>query len=416
MKPLLPDPNHPDLSVVMVTFGAWKLAERALAALVAHTRVAFEVIIVDNASEPQTRAWLSQLRNARVTFNETNRGFGSATNQGAEQARGEYVLLLNTDAYVQAGWLEPMLGALATPDAGAVVPRYLHPDGSLQDAGGLLAQDGTVHAYGDGDQADRLCYRFRRVVDYGAAACMLIRRRTFEDIGGFDPRYALAYYEDLDLCLRLAQSGRAVVYEPQAIVTHVRYGSGGADTAAELSERNRGLFVERWSMNLAGRPGTFRGAGKQAVIAGRDALASPRLLVCAEPGEPGAERLAYMLLHDWPRGRVTWATGPVGAQKFDLRGCLQSGIEVVDDLDSNWLQCRLFHYDLVVVGSALPAGLSAALDSTQPQAPRVTLSAFTGAPETDSPYAVRVLAEAGVAPTTELRQRGRIPDRDGGVV
>ena len=387
-----------------LSFGPCEISVRALAALVAHAEAAFALIIVHNASAASTRAWLSQLGNARVTLNEANRGFGSACNQGVEQARRVRVAL-NTDSYVHAGWLEPMLGALASPDAGAVVPRFLHPDGSLQDAGGLLAQDGTVLAYVDADDPDRLCYRFRRVVDYGAAACMLIRRSTFAELGGFDSRYGLGYYEDSDLCLRLAQSGLDVVYEPKATVTHVRYGSGGADTAAELSERNRGVFVERWSMNLAGRPRTFRAASKQAVIAGRDALASPRLLICAGPEDPSARRLADMLLHEWPRARLTWFTGPVHPPSFDLPGCLDCGVEVVDDHDPRSLESPLFHYDLVVAGSALPAWLSTALDRIQPQAPRVSLSEFTGAPETDLSRAVRVLAEAAVAPAADLHPR-----------
>ena len=113
--------------------------------------------------------------------------------------------------------------------------------------------------YGDGDDPERLCYRFRRVVDYGAAACMLIRRATFEALGGFDERYAPAYYEDADLCLRLADRGLSVVYEPRATITHIRFGSSGAGTAVELSERNHARFVERWSTQLTGRPWTFRG-------------------------------------------------------------------------------------------------------------------------------------------------------------
>ena len=292
MTQALPDPSHPEVSVVMVTYGACELAERAVEALIAHTRALFELIVVDNGSDDQTRAWLSELRNARLILNDENRGFGGAVNQASEEARGEYLVLLNTDAYVHPGWLEPMLAALGRPGVGAVVPQYLHPDGSLQEAGALLAQDGTVLVYGDGDDPGRLCYRFRRVVDYGAAACMLIRRATFEELGGFDERYRPAYYEDADLCLRLAQRGLSVVYEPRATVTHVRYGSSGAGTAVELSERNRARFVERWGSQLTGRPWAFRDASGQAAIAARDAQASPRILLFGRPEETGAALLA----------------------------------------------------------------------------------------------------------------------------
>jgi GT2 family glycosyltransferase len=239
-------------------------------------------------------------QSAQVIFNEDNRGLGPVVNQGAGHARGEHLLLLNTDAFVRPGWLEPLLEALAQDAVGAAVPRYLHPDGSLQEAGVLLAQDGTVLIYGDADDPARLCYRFRRIVDFGSAACMLIRRDIFEALGGFDERYAPAYYEDVDLCLRLAQRRLTVVYEPRSTVTHVRYGSGGLEKVADLSERNRRLFVERWAPQLIGRPLTFLSASESSAIAARDAMATPRVLICAPAGHPGAERLAHF---SWGAGR-----------------------------------------------------------------------------------------------------------------
>ena len=153
----------------------------------------------------------------------------------------------------------------------------------------------------------RLCYRFPRSIDYGAAACLLLRRRVFAELGGFDSRYAPAYYEDADLGMRLAERGLRVMYEPRSTVTHVRYGSGGTDGAATLSERNRALFVERWAPTLKGRPWTFIGTSDQAVITARDALATPRILVLAEPGEHGGE-IVQALVAQWRWARVTWAS------------------------------------------------------------------------------------------------------------
>jgi O-antigen biosynthesis protein len=150
------------------------------------------VIVVDNACKDQTRAQLTRLPNVRVILNDENRGFGPATNQGAEQARGDYLPLLNTDAFVHQEWLEPLLEALAQPSVGAAVPRYLHADGSLQEAVVLLAQDGHMNFYGDGDDPDKSCYRFRRRIDFGSAACMLTRRATFAALQGFDNLFAPA--------------------------------------------------------------------------------------------------------------------------------------------------------------------------------------------------------------------------------
>lgn len=397
MSLALPDPADPEISVVMVTYGAWELAERAVLDLIAHTRTPFELIAVDNRSPDQTRTSLAGLQGARVILNETNRGFGPATNQGAELARGRYLVLLNPDAYVRPGWDEQMLEALQRPRAGAVVPMYLNPDGSLQEAGSLLARDGTVWVYGDGANPDHPSYRFSRVVDYGAAACMLIRRETFRQLGGFDERYAPAYYEDSDLCLRLAERGLSVVYEPRARVTHARYGSGAAASAAALSERNRGRFVERWGSRLDGRPWTFKGVSEQAVIAARDAMARPRVLICASPDERAAEALARRFLTGWPAARVTWALAP-DAVRFDPEPCLQVGIEIIDHDGSPWLEQRLFHYDLIVLGGALDDRTAARLDQTQPQAVSVPLRQLEDRAALLSPRPDAVLASAGIAP------------------
>jgi GT2 family glycosyltransferase len=381
--------SEPELSVVMVCHGAWTLTERALAALSEHTERNFELILVDNASDDETPARLAELSGAQVIVNDDNRGFGPATNQGAARARAPYLLLLNTDAFVHRGWLDPLLETLAHKEVGAVVPRLLHPDGSLQDAGTLLARDGTVRVYGDGDDPERRCYRFRRVVDLASAACMLVERATFAALDGFDELFAPAYYEDADFCLRLAQRGLKVVYEPRSTVTHVRYGSGGSGNAAELSERNRRRFIDRWGPRLAGRPATFVGATDQAVMLARDAPAMPRVLICAGAAAISAPRLGDVLLDGWPSARVTWAPGgPIA----DLSP--NPWLEIVDTDDPAWLSQRLFQYDLIVLDGDPDARLTELLGRTQPQAHRIGLEDLDGA----TPHALSAaLARAGIA-------------------
>jgi GT2 family glycosyltransferase len=397
-----PDGDQPELSVVIVTHGAWQHTERALAALTANTERTFELIVVDNRSEDETPHRLAELPNARVIFNEDNRGFGPGANQGAELARSEHLVLLNSDAFVRPGWLEPLRKAVREPSVGAAVPRFLHPDGSLQEAGALLAQDGTVVVYGDGDDPDRPCYRFRRIVDFGGAACMLIRRGLFISLGGFDEAYAPAYYEDADFCLRLAQRGYSVVYEPRSTVTHVRYGSSTAEAAVALSERNRRLFVERWAPQLTGRPWTFSGATGQPVIAARDALATPRVLICASPDDPVAHALALTVQGDWPRARITWAApgeadqGSAGPDSYP-----RPEIEIVDRDDPSWLDDRLFHYDLVALDATTEKRLRDQLERTQPQALQIPLEELDGLGDAMAPRVGRMLVTAGVAPQSK---------------
>ena len=392
------DGGDPEISVVIVTHGAQALTERSVDALVANTEEPFELIIVDNGSEPAMCGWLSQIHDVRVILNGDNRGFGPATNQGAALARGEYLLLLNSDAFVHRGWAQPLLEALAEDAVGAAFPSFLHPDGSLQDAGVLLAKDGTVLVYGDGDDPQRLRYRFRRFVDTGTAACMLMRRDIFDALGGFDARYAPAYYEDVDLCLRLAQRGLRVLYEPRSLVTHQRYGSSSTVQAAELSERNRGIFVERWASQLIGRPGTFRRPTPQSAIAARDAMATPRVLICASLEDADAGTVASEFMAGWPSVRVTWATGAMPTSGWDPDPWLRLGVEIACEPEPTWLEDRLFHYDLAVLGPGPSVVPEAALDRTQPQAQRIALKDLAAGLRGQTVLAE--LAAAGIAPQT----------------
>lgn len=381
----------------MVTHGAWSLTRQAVDALVAHTEHPFELIIVDNRSEDETRERLSEMRNVRVIFNEQNRGFGPATNQGAALARADYLLLLNSDAFVEPGWLEPLLEAIQGDSVGAVVPCLLHPDGSLQDAGTLLAKDGTVFVYGDGDDPRRLPYRFRRVLDAGSAACMLVRRDTFDVLDGFDARYAPAYYEDVDLCLRLGALRLRVLYEPRSRATHVRYGTSTPANAAELSRRNRARFRERWGSQLLGRPQTFDVVSTQAVIAARDARAHPRVLICSSAESLDGGAVAWWVMREWTSARVTWAASVRPGDAFALDRWLERGIEILTEPDLSWLGERLFHYDLALLDADSARHFAPTLERTQPQAPRLALNEVAGPSGIFEDRALRAFAAAGLA-------------------
>jgi GT2 family glycosyltransferase len=374
----------------MVSHGAWEHTQRAIDALSAHTSCPFELIIVDNASDEDSRAGLAQLPGIKLLLNDQNEGFGPASNRGADHARAELLVFLNTDAFVTAGWLEPLREVLRDPTVAAVVPQYLHPDGSLQEAGSLLAQDGTVLVYGDGGDATDPAYRFRRIVDYGGGACLLVRREVFQTLGGFDPAYAPAYYEDADLALRIARRGMTVVYQPRSRVVHARYGSGGLEAASRLSERNRIVFRARWAPDLRGRPWTFRRTSRQLENIARDAMASPRLLLIAEPDEPNIDELLHAIIRGWPRARLTWST----PRASELDRWLDDGVEVL--AGSEWMEDRLFHYDAVLAGSRVTPEFVRAR-RTQPQAPEIRLSDLDLQNGSTSGL-TSALAIAGIAP------------------
>jgi O-antigen biosynthesis protein len=248
-----PTVSRPDVSIVVVTYKGAEVVETALRALLENTEPCYELILIDNGSMDLTPTFLRQVRNATVVLNERNAGFGAANNDGADRARATYVLFLNQDAFVHRGWLPPLLDRIQSDDAiGAVGPMLLNTDGSLQCAGAMVFRTGDTRCYGEGDDPKRPEYRVARDVDYLAGACLLTRRVVFNEIGGFNLAYGLAYFEDADLCLSLATRGYRSVYEPRSRVTHVR--GRPSDALLELAARNRRLFERRWRDVLASRP------------------------------------------------------------------------------------------------------------------------------------------------------------------
>lgn len=379
-----PDVARPDVTVVMLTFNRWDLTRQALSLLAEVTEPCYEVVIVDNASTDGTLDELVRVRGAKILRNARNLGFGPANNQGAAMARGRYLLLLNSDAWVRPGWLAPLLEtADADPSVAAVAPKLLYPDGRLQEAGSILWRDGRVRNYGDGDRATRPEYLFRRNVDYASAACLLVRRSAFIAVGGFDPRFAPVYYEDVDLCLALGAAGGRVVYQPRSVVEHVRGASSGAVKAAQV-ERNRRLLRARWRRVLDRRPPESWRVEPSGVLGGRDAMTCERVLVLTgpRPDEQGTseQRRLHDLINDaarrWPAARWTVASldGEPVTRTDDLG---DAGIEAVTGAPSwdAWLAGRRYHYGIVAISDARwsDGSPAAAVSATQPQAERVSL-------------------------------------------
>jgi GT2 family glycosyltransferase len=374
----LPPAADPVLSVVMITYGGWDWPIRSLAALEEHTLVPFEAICVDNASWDGTGELLEDLVDGvRLIRNRRNLGFAGAANQAAELARGEYLCFLNPDCLVTPGWFRPMREAASRPGIAAVIPRFVDPAGRLQEAGSVVDRQGWTEAVGRGDAPDDPAYLFPRVVDYGSAACLVIRRAAFLDAAGFDPVYFPAYCEDVDLAFRLAELGLRTMYEPRATVVHAGTVSTDDITRDRLIERNRRILLRRWEGRLADRPPLTELEDRPGrFLALRDAPTPDRVLILGEEDPERAKLVraaASRMASGWPDARVT-LVGP--AADGVLEGLLSSGVEVVSPSDlRGWLESRRFHYSAIL---GEPGALDGVLDRTQPQAERTGLAEALG--------------------------------------
>ena len=270
--------GQPSVSVLLVLHNRAELTLGCIESLLAQDGVRFEVVIVDNASTDDTPALLDRLRGATTIRSPENLGFLHACNLAAGSARGDYLLFLNNDTVVHAGTVAAALETIARdPSIGAVGGRLVFPDGRLQEAGSIIWNDGSCLGYGRGDAPWQARYAFERDVDFCSAAFLLTGRDRFNALGGFDPRYEPAYYEDADYCVRLWKAGARVVYNPRAVVTHVEFGSAAsAARAVTMQLERRATFVDAHRAWLARQPAPQPARPRTASARARDGL---RILV-----------------------------------------------------------------------------------------------------------------------------------------
>jgi len=194
-----------------------------------------EVVLVDNCSgDGSVELVRRRFPHVNLLENQVNLGFGAANNQAAAHAKGEALLLLNNDAWLEPGCLGLLRARLEMePDLGLLAPRLLGPDGRprfdwspdrsvLGEAVQRVRNPFEGAAFNHGP-VERV---LRAISGPGwyTAACVLLRRRAFDDVGGFDPTFFL-YFEDTDLCVRLRKAGWRLGREPGAVAVHA--GGGG---------------------------------------------------------------------------------------------------------------------------------------------------------------------------------------------
>ncbi len=254
----LPSSTRPDVSIILILHNQAELTFGCLTSIIeclSSADVRVETVIFDNNSTDLTDDVLARISGASVIKNPENLHFLQGVNRAARTATGRHLLLFNNDAQLMPGTVEAALRTIeGEPDVGAVGGRIVLPDGTLQEAGSIVWNDGTCTGYARGCNPTDPEAMFRRDVDYCSGAFLMTPRCTFERLGGFDERYSPAYYEETDYCLRLWRAGLRVVYEPDVLILHYEFGSASAtDEALDLQRRNHRIFFERHQDWLAGQ-------------------------------------------------------------------------------------------------------------------------------------------------------------------
>lgn len=254
-------PETPDVSIVVPLYGRIDFVEHQLAQFV-HDPELQSVDLMYVLDSPElaepfriTAAQLSLLYNVpfRAVALTHNAGFSGVNNLGADLARGRLLLLLNSDVFpAQPGWLSAMTAFYdSTPGMGALAPKLLYEDHSIQHAGMYFRRlvDTRVWAnehYYKGMQRNLAAANITRTVPAVSAACMLIDRALYKAIGGLRGMYVQGDYEDSDLCLRLSQMGRASWYLPTVELYHLEGQSYPSETRRLTAAYNRWLHTAEW--------------------------------------------------------------------------------------------------------------------------------------------------------------------------
>ncbi len=243
------------ISALIVSHDSAATVERCLSSLGPLDGDSLEAIVVDTASGDGSPELVETGYPAvRLVRLAANVGFAAAANRAAAHARGDALLLLNPDAWLLDDALERLVARLGRDRRLAVVaPRLCYPDGRPQL--GWAPDRGVL-----GEAAQKLLNRLegrsavgrfaelvaRAVLGPGwyTGACLLVRRRAFETVGGFDEGFVL-YFEDADLGLRLRRAGWRAVREPAARVAHVRGGSAPPEKVELLYRRSQLRYYRR---------------------------------------------------------------------------------------------------------------------------------------------------------------------------
>ena len=248
-----PDGDRPVLSVVILSWNTLELTRACLQALRAETpRHSREIVVIDNGSHDGSAEALRVEPGIHFCANPENRGYAGGNNQGARLATGRFVCLLNSDTEVRSGALDQMVDyLLANPSYGAVAPKLVNLDGSVQTAckrfPGLLVglcYDTVFGRFWPGSWVDRRYYmrdfdhEHSRDVDQPPGACFMMDREEYVGGGGLDEELFL-FYNDVDLCKRLWSKGRRIRYLASSEVMHHE----GAST------KGYGKFVVVWFRN-----------------------------------------------------------------------------------------------------------------------------------------------------------------------
>ncbi|MEM4004976.1 MAG: glycosyltransferase family 2 protein [Desulfurococcaceae archaeon] len=229
--------SQPRITVMILNYNGLRYLDACINSLLNQTYKNFEIVLIDNNSSDGSVEFIREkYPQVKIIKFDSNLGFSKAYNRAISMIDADWIVMLNNDTVVREDWLENLVKAIDDEEAiyGSKILFMDYPS-LVQHAGGYLTPIGAGFEIGflrpDGEEFNR-----RRMVGCVCGASLLIKKRVFEELGGFDPDY-VAYFEDTDLCWRAWLFGKKVIYVPQSVVYH-KYGGSWGERKSVLRVRH----------------------------------------------------------------------------------------------------------------------------------------------------------------------------------
>jgi GT2 family glycosyltransferase/glycosyltransferase involved in cell wall biosynthesis len=235
--------ESPAISVIMVMFNKLDLTLAGLHSLRSNFSGPIELILADSGSTDESRHVERYVTGAKIIRFSHNAGFLEACNAALPQVTAPVTLYLNNDILLQYGAVTAALRRLASAETiGAVGGKIIRTNGALQEAGCIIWRDGSTEGYLRDADPNIPEANFVREVDFCSGVFLAVKTPLLKELGGFDPEFKPAYFEETDLCIRIQQAGRKIIYDPAIMLIHQEYSSGDSAIATVMMAQNSPKF------------------------------------------------------------------------------------------------------------------------------------------------------------------------------
>lgn len=247
----LPKFDKPRVSIIVPAYNKFELTYHCIASIaLAYNKTSYEVILADDCSTDETAEAEKIITNLVVSRNPENLRFLRSCNRAAKIAKGEFIIMLNNDTEVTSYWIDELIHKLdENVQIGMTGSKLLNLDGSLQEAGGIVWENGQPWNVGRDRNPMTPEFNYAREVDYLTGAAMCIRTSVWEQVGAFSEELVPCYYEDTDIAFKVRDAGYKTVYVPHSQVVHFEGQSHGTDVTKGLKRYqvvNEQTFRSKW--------------------------------------------------------------------------------------------------------------------------------------------------------------------------